>query len=145
MATSLLLIVTDTSDLSVMITGPTQRPPLSADNLVSILGRTEKTHFLELFPQSSLWTMFSAPPLIMSYRIANIRTKLPRIAGKMRGQGCLVITIRFCLNFFKLNTFIIKSQDLFHIDRYISEYSYWNSIIFCPFFHDFYNVVHLEK
>ena len=93
-AMCMLSTPTATSDLSVMITGPRQRPPLSADNLVSILGRTEKTHFLELFPQPSLWTMFSAPHLIMSYRIVNIRTKLRRIAGKMRGRECLVITIR---------------------------------------------------
>ena len=95
MATSLLSIVMDTLAPSVMITGRTQTPQLSADNLDLMAATPRQTHFTEQFRQFSRWIMLDVPPLTMSYRTATILTKLLRIVDRVRVLGShVIITIR---------------------------------------------------
>ena len=95
MATSLLSIVMDILAPFVMMTGRTQTPQLSADNLDLMAATPRQTHFTEQFRQFSRWIMLDVPPLTMSYRTATILTKLLRIVDRVRVLGShVIITIR---------------------------------------------------
>ena len=58
---------------------------LPVDNLGSIAGLTTPSHILEVFPQNSPWTMWTAPPATLGSRIAP--TRLRRIVVLTRGPG----------------------------------------------------------